>query len=137
MASDSNILGFIDETQRDIFRDAQLELQIPLKAIASKSGIPYSTLLTYANGTPLPLTAIKRLLRIKRFGPLLSRLFAPEDHCLARLIDGDHDGTAAVCMDYLGEYTAARHPESECGVDLGPNEKRRLTGKRTALKAVA
>lgn len=130
----SRMLDFIGQTQRDIFRRAQHDLQLTLKAISADSGIPASTLATYANGsTPLPLTALKGLLRIEGMGALLSALFEPEAHALvAASDDDDHAAYARHCARYGIAYTDARDPGSECGIDLGPREKGKLTALRRA-----
>lgn len=130
----SRMLDFICTTQRDIFRRAQHDLQLTLKAISADSGIPGSTLATYANGsTPLPLTALKGLLRIEGMGALLSDLFEPEGHVLVTVSDDDdHAAYARHCAKYGIAYTDARDPASECGVDLGPREQGKLTALRRA-----
>lgn len=130
----SRMLDFIGQTQRDVFRRAQHELQLTLKSIAADSGIPVSTLATYANGaTPLPVVAIKRLLRIEGMGALLSDLFEPEGHVLVTVSDDDdHAAYARHCAKYGIAYTDARDPASECGIDLGPREKGKLTALRRA-----
>lgn len=133
--ADSNILNFIEETQRDLFREAQSELQLSAKQIAGKAGIPYSTFMTYVNGATLSLPAIKRLLRVEGMAPFLSRLFEPEEYALTPTVDDEFDDTAAKCIDFAAEHAKARHPESECGVQIGPKETKRLSGKRAQLRA--
>lgn len=132
--SNSRMLDFIGETQRDIFRRAQHDLQLTLKAISADSGIPGSTLATYANGsTALPLTALKCLLRIEGMGALLSDLFEPEAHSLVAISDDDdHAAYARHCAKYGIAYTDARDPASECGIDLGPRERVKLATLRRA-----
>ena len=133
MSDNSRMLDFIGLTQRDIFRRAQHDLQLTLKAIAADSGIPLSTLSTYANGAPLPLVAIKRLLRIEGMGALLSDMFEPEGHALVVASDDDdHAAYARHCARYGIAYTDARDPASECGTDLGPREMGKLAALRRA-----
>lgn len=132
--SNSRMLDFISNTQRDVFRRAQHDLQLTLKAISAESGIAPSSLATYANGsTPLPLTAIKGLLRIEGMGALLSELFEPEGHALVVATeDDDHAAYARHCARYGIAYTDARDPASECGVDIGPREMGKLAALRRA-----
>jgi len=128
LSQDNRISHFILETQQSLFSDAVFDLQMPLKAIADKAGIPYNTLRTYSNGqSPLPLEAIKRLLRIEGFGSYLSRLFAPENHALVGAVDDDdHDSLAADAIDFAAEHARARHPNSPGGVAIVPSEGRKL-----------
>ena len=128
MSHDNRISHFILETQTALFSDATFDLQMPLKAIADKSGISYNNLRGYANGAhQMPVEAIKRLLRIDGFGPYLSRLFAPEAYSLAPATDDDdHDSLAADAIDFAGEHARARHPNSPGGVQIVPSEARKL-----------
>lgn len=128
MSQDNRISHFILDAQKSLFSDAVFDMQMPLKAISDRAGIPYNTLRTYANGqTPLSLEAIKRLLRIEGFGAYLSRLFAPEDHALVGAVDeDDHDSLAADAIDFAAEHARARHPNSPGGVSIVPSEGRKL-----------
>lgn len=139
MAAENRIQQFIIETQIAIFTDARRELQLPLKAIACDSGIPYPTLVAYAEGrNALSLAAVKRLLAIKGFGPFLSRLFEPEDFALVGAgQQTDHDDFAERCVELVKETAAAHRADSECAEKIGPREHRNLNAKRTELRAVA
>jgi len=139
LSHDNRISHFILETQQALFSDAVFDLQMPLKAIADKAGIPYNTLRTYANGQhQLGLEAIKRLLRIPGFGAYLSRLFAPEDHALVAASDeGDHDSLAADAIDFAAEHARARHPNSPGGVAIVPSEDRKLAAHPLRNRRVA
>lgn len=139
MAADNRIEQFIIETQIAIFADARRELQIPLKAIAADSGIPYPTIIAYAEGRhALSLAALKRLLSVKDFGPYLSRLFEPEDHVLVTAGKAtDHDDFAQKCIELVTHTAAAHHPESEHAEKIGPGEHVTLSAKRAVLRAVA
>lgn len=48
-----------------------------------------------------------------------------------------HDDVANTAIELAAEYARARHHDSECGIDIGPDEDRLLGEKRAALKAVA
>jgi len=70
----------------------------------------------------------------------LGAAFANEWLGLANLTASDtdsvnHDDLATAAIDYVGEHARARHPESECGVDIGPNEDKALNAKRARLVA--
>lgn len=139
MSTDNRIEQYIITTQVSLFVDARRELQLPLKALAMDSGIPYPTIIAYAEGRhALSLAAVKRLLAVKGMAPFLSRLFEPEDHSLVAAGQAsDHDDFAAKCIELVTETAAAHRKDSECAERIGPNESRALNSKRTALKAVA
>lgn len=83
---------------------------------------------------PLPQEA---LVSIARFlGPdFTNEWLGLADQVAAEVDSVDHDDLAAACIDFAAEHARARHPESECGVDLGPNENKALTAKRARLAA--
>jgi hypothetical protein len=45
----------------------------------------------------------------------------------------DYDDFAAGCIDFAAEHAKARHPQSECGVNIGPGEQGRLDSKIVRL----
>lgn len=136
MSGENTISNFILRTQVEIFDYARTELQKPLKVIAADCKVSYSVVQAWASGrNGLSLYAVKVLLRADYMAPLLSRLFEPEEHALVAAIADDHDDTAGKCIDFAAEHAKARHPASECGVDIGPNEDRRLKGKTARLRA--
>jgi hypothetical protein len=114
--------------------------QISLKCVSADSGIPYPTVVSYFPGEKnkvphtMPVSALFALCRALPLD-LLSMLL-PDDVAILRVSEGaDHDELAALCLDYAMTHTAARHPESEAGVDIGPNENRNLSEKVTRLGA--
>ena len=137
MSDDPTILRTRD-LQRRMFRVAADPLRhgLTLKAIALDSGIPESTLRTYASGSAcMPVAALWKL-----FGVLPAELLSvpvPEGWCITQTAAPDHDDLAATCIDFAGAHARARHPASEHGVDIGPGEKRDLDGKATKLRGVA
>lgn len=139
MSSDNRIEQYIISTQIDVFADARRELQLPLKVIAADSGIPYPTVVAYAEGRhALSLAALKRLLNVKGMAPLLSRLFEPEDHSLVTIgANTDHDEFGQKAIELVQQIAAAHRPDSECAEKIGPTEHKTLTAKRTQLRAVA
>ena len=139
MATVDKITAFVMAEQAEIFRLAQRDMQLHLKQIADLSGIPYASLKLYARGeNQMPITAIKRLLSIDGFAPLLSRLFVPEGFALVGAHEeDDHDGLAADCIEYAGEHARARHPNSPGGVDIVPAEAAALNAKAVKLRRAA
>jgi hypothetical protein len=120
---------------REALLAIRLELDargIPLKVCASKAKVSYSTFLSWfpAGGTPqIPsLAALPGLARALP-GDLLSLLVPDGFHIVPGPEGVDYDDIAARCLDYAAEHARARHPESECGVDIGPGEQSRLDAK--------
>lgn len=136
MSHVDRIADFVRNEQREIFRLACRDLQLQLKQIADLSGIPYPSVKCYAAGeAQMPITAIKRLLSIDGFAPLLSRLFMPEGFSLVTADEGiDHDGLAADAIEYVGEHAKARHPASPGGVEIVPVEEAALNTRAVKLR---
>ena len=139
MSASDNISAFVLREQIEVFRLACRDLQLQLKQIADRSGIPYPNVKVYARGEcQMPITAIKRLLSIDGFAPYLSRLFAPEGFALVGLVDEpDHDGLAVDAIEFAAEYASARHPASPGGVAIVPEETARLNARAVKLRRVA
>lgn len=139
MGTDNRIEQYIIDTQIAVFVDARRELQLPLKAIAADSGIPYPTVVAYAEGRhALSLAALKRLLNVKGMAPLLSRLFEPEDHSLVTIgTASNHDEFTDKCVELVRLTAAAHRSDSECQEKFGPLENKALNAKRVELKSVA
>jgi hypothetical protein len=129
----------------DIIRSRQLAIrreldrrQIPLKVISYDSGIPYPTLLTYFPGgerhpAELPSSAVFSLCGV--LPDDLINLLCPKGYAVVPVPeDVDYDTINQHCMDFLSEKSAAHHPESEAGRDIGPNEHNRLSAKVVRLR---
>lgn len=143
MARDCIISQRSLQAQADVFRIAcdPLRYGETLTSLSTKSGIPYSTLRSYAghNGEPaeMPLSAIRKLQRAQFPNELLS-LLLEAGTAIVQVPDGiDHDELAALFCDYLRTKEAAHHPESEAGREIGPNEHATLNSKVVQLKKVA
>ncbi len=109
---------------------------LPMKVCAAKAGVSYSTFLSWfpAGGTPqIPsLTALRGLARALP-GDLLS-LLVPDGFHIVPDPDGlNYDDFAAGCLDFAAAHAQARHPNSECGVEIGPNENANLNAKVVML----
>lgn len=135
MSSHDTVSTFIIDTQIAIFEDARHDLQLSLAEIARRARLPKATVDAWAQGrNGLTLWGMKRLARVKPLIPLLSRMFEPEECALVGFQSdgGDHAAHADKSVRYLHTYTAARDPESEDGVDIGPGEDRKLKTLRAA-----
>ena len=135
MATDGNIPHCTKASQERIFRIAQRE-GLTLKAISLDSGIPYSTLRSYAgnNGetAEMPVSALYKLVGVVP-DELLS-LLLPEGRSIVRIPENiDLDELAAAIADLLHAKNAAHHPESECGRDIGPTEYAELSDRVVRL----
>ncbi|MBH9537504.1 hypothetical protein [Novosphingopyxis sp. YJ-S2-01] len=138
MAHEDIILHRTKDLQRRMFRVATdpLRYSLPLKVIAADSGIPYSTLRTYAEGSAaMPFYAFAKLLAVLPDAVTSIMVGGAGKAIITCTDEGDHDTLAATCIDFAAEHARARHPESECGVDIGPGEEERLRGKSARLKA--
>lgn len=124
---------------RETLLAIRLELDnrgIPLKVCAAKAGVSYSTFLSWfpADGKPqIPaLTALRGLAKALP-GDLLS-LLVPDGFHIVPDPDGlNYDDFAAHCLDFAATHAAARHPNSECGVEIGPRENAALNAKVVLL----
>jgi hypothetical protein len=117
---------------RETLLTIRLELdnrRLPLKVCASKAGVSYSTFLSWfpASGTPqIPSLACLPGLAKALPGDLLSLLVPDGFHIVPDPSGIDYDDFAAGCIRFAGEHAQARHPLSECGVDIGPGEETKL-----------
>ena len=133
--SNDPVTTFIIDTQIAIFDDARHDLQLSIVEIARQARLPVPTVNAWAQGrNGLSLWGVKKLARIRKLVPLLSRLFEPEECALVGVDhdNGDHAAHADKCVTFLHDYTAARDPESEAGVNIGPVEDRKLKTRRAA-----
>ena len=135
MASDSDISHCTKSTQERIFRIAQRE-GLTLKAISLDSGIPYSTLRSYAgnNGetAEMPVSALYKLVGV--IPDELLSLLLPEGRAIVSVpANLDHDEIAEAVQDYLHAKHAAHHPESPAGRDIADCERELLDAKVVQL----
>lgn len=115
---------------------------IALKIVASDSGIPYDTLLTYfpvegsREPAQIPGGAIFALCAGNALPADLLSILLPDGWQIVRAPESiDHDALCDQVVDYLARKQAAHHPESEDGVAIGPNERAELDGKVVQIKA--
>jgi hypothetical protein len=110
--------------------------RLPLKVCAARAGVSYSTFLSWfpASGTPqIPSLACLPGLARALPGDLLSLLVPDGFHIVPDPTGLDYDDFAAGCIDFAAEHAKARHPLSECGVDIGPRETDTLNAKIVTL----
>lgn len=122
-------------TQERVFRLAQRDHGLTLKAISLDSGIGYTTVQSYANGNSVMSIASLFCLVGVIPNELLS-LLLPEGQRIVTVPEQiDHDEIDELCRDYSATKAAAHHPESEAGRDIGPGEHAELSGKVVRLRA--
>jgi hypothetical protein len=130
---------------RNIIRDRQRAIRreldrrhIALKVVAYDSGIEYDTLISYFPGgerhpAELPSSAVFSLCGV--LPDDLLNLLCPKGYAVVPVPDDvDYDVINQHCMDFLSEKSAAHHPESEEGVNIGPNERATLGAKVVQLR---
>jgi transcriptional regulator with XRE-family HTH domain len=139
MARDCKISLHITERQQTIMRIAcdPVRSGLTLKEISEASGIPYSTLRSYAgnNGEPaeMPLSALYKLVGV--IPDELLSLLLPAGRMIVEVpAEIDHDEVCALAQDLLIEKARAHHPESPAGRDIAPEEDVILRTKTTRLR---
>ena len=130
MASEGNIPHCTKSTQERIFRIAQRE-GLTLKAISLDSGIPYSTLRSYAgnNGetAEMPVSALYKLVGV--IPDELLSLLLPEGRSIVLVPENvDVDEVADWAEKFGAKKLASHRKDSECEEQIGPNEHAELMG---------
>lgn len=140
MASDCTILHRMKATQERIFRIACRD-GLSLKAISLDSGIPYSTLRSYAghNGdtAEMSVSAVYKLIGV--IPDELLSLLLPEGRAIVRAPEAvDHDALCEAVEDYLQAKMAAHRADSPAGPAICPEkEKPELDAKVVTIGALA
>lgn len=132
MARDCDISHNTKSMQERIFRLAQRDFGLNLTAIHADSGIPYSTLRSYAghSGEPseMPVSALVRLIGV--IPDHLLSLLLPDGRMIVRVPQElNHDEACDAMQEYLTDKAHAHRPDSECGPAIGPNEDAALRAK--------
>lgn len=137
MQHDDRIVCQQKASQERVFRLAQRDHGLTLKAISLDSGLGYTTIQSYASGNAV--MSIAGLFKLIGVIPdeLLSLLLPDGRLIVAQSENTDHDEFAAKCIELVTQTAAAHRPESECAEKIGPNESARLRRARIVLKAVA
>ncbi len=112
------------EAQRELFRRASSEEQMPIAAIAKRSGIAATTLKGWSTGTAMPAWAIGALGAAGVPDHLLSLVTEPWNRCVITEEGGDGDlDTAAIdAQHFASSLSAACHPASPGGTAIVPQE---------------
>ena len=123
--------------QARVFRLAQRDHGLTLKAISLDAGIGYTTVQSYAKGEAV--MSIASLFKLVGVVPdeLLSLLLPDGRQIVQAPEEIDHDELDRIMRDYVDTKAAAHHPESEAGRDIGPGENIVLLGKAARAKAAA
>jgi hypothetical protein len=142
MSRDCAITQHVRETQERIFRLAQRDHGLTLKAIALDSGIPYGTLRTYAGNTTDRATAEMSASAIRKLTGIipaeLLSLLLPDGFAIVRVPEEvDHDTIETLARDYLAAKGKAHRPDSPGGRELASCESNVLDLKAAALRAAA
>lgn len=141
MAADDRITLLVREAQRRIFRLAERDQGLSLKAINLDSGIPYNTIRSYASGEAvMPVPAMLKLVGVIP-DELLSQLLDPVKRCLMPTDTGDDPDLDALGEDAAAveaEVRRARKPDSPGGTNIVPIERSAIIGKaRSFARKVA
>ncbi|WP_230280242.1 hypothetical protein [Croceicoccus sp. Ery15] len=136
MARDCEISQAVKCAQETIFRVACKTRS--LKAISLDSGIPYSTLRTYAgeNGATaeMPVSAVRKLTDI--IPDELLSLLLNDGRQIVKAPEGiDFDELADHMRDWLREKDHAHHADSPGGREIAPCEKEKLSARLAVVRA--
>lgn len=138
MAHDCEISQAVRGAQERIFRIAA-KRGLTLKAISLDSGIPYSTLRSYAGHSgetaEMPVSTLRKLTGVVP-DELLSLLLTEDRAIVCVPAEIDHDALADAVADYLHMKNAAHHPESPAGRDIADCERDNLDSKVVQLPIV-
>lgn len=133
--------SIVKDRQRAIRREMDRR-GIHLKIVAADSGLSPSTLASYFPADPaidpaqMPTGALFALVGV--LPDDLISLMLPAGVQIVRVPeDVDHDEVCQAMHDYLAAKSAAHHPESENGRDIGPSEDMRLRTKLAAIGSAA
>jgi hypothetical protein len=125
-------------------RDVRCEIDgrgFHLKAVASKSGIEYGTLLTYFPGgerepAVIPMSAVYALAEARALPTDILSMLMPIGFAVVEVPEGvDFDDIEDACRELLATKGAAHHPESEAGREIGPGEEAELATKVVQIRA--
>lgn len=123
---ETNIVERQKKAQQRIFRLANRDHGLTLKAISLDTGIGYSTIQTWANGSSvMSVTSLFQLVGVIP-NELLS-LLLPAGHVIVEVPEGiDHDIIAPMFAGYLRGKDEAHHPDSPGGREISDCERHSL-----------
>jgi hypothetical protein len=137
-----------DDPERDIaireqarmFRLAKRDHGLDRRTLHLETGIPVDTLKSWEHGTVIPLTGLRKLIRVIP-DDLTSLLFAETDKCVATMAGdgGGLDELAGTASDLVHEHLRARSPSSPGGIHIVPSEAEAIKshGRRLCAQARA
>ncbi len=139
MARDCAILRHVIAAQAAVLRVARdpRRYGLTFEAIEIDTGIPASTLRSYARGdapAEMPLSALWKLAEGLPT-ELVNRLMPP-GFVLVRTEPVALDDLAGEAMRFAAEVGAARHPESEAGTAIAPVEMEAIEAGAARLRQV-
>lgn len=135
MSHGDNIPARQKAMQERVFRLAQRDHGLTLKAISLDSGIGYTTIQSYARGEAMMSIASLYCLIGVVPDELLS-LLLPDGRLILRAPEAiDHHEAAGAMRDYLAAKDRAHHPDSPAGPAIADCEDNILRGKFAKVKA--
>ncbi len=134
---ETNIVERQKKAQQRIFRLANRDHGLTLKAISLDTGIGYSTIQTWANGSSvMSITSLFQLVGVIP-NELLS-LLLPSGHIIVEVPEGiDHDIIAPMIAGYLRDKDGAHHPDSPGGREISDCERTGLDEKFIQIVTMA
>lgn len=138
MANCDRITQLTLAAQRRIFRLAARDHGLSLKIISADSGVPYTTVRTYAgNNGAQAVMSIPAFIKMVGVIPdaLLSQLLDPADrHLEANDDDNELDDLADRADEVAREVRRARHPASPGGTEIIAIEEERIKRLARSLR---
>lgn len=124
--------------QQELFRLAQHECGLSLRALSQISSIPFSTLKGWRDGSAMPAWAMGELADAGVPDHLLSLVTAPWKRSVITDEDSDSDldDAADAADEFATEVRRARHPKSPGGTAIVHGEKALIIpiGRRAKAK---
>jgi hypothetical protein len=129
MSHEDNITLRQQAEQKRVFRLAQRDHGLTLKAISLDAKLGYTTIQSYAKGEAV--MSIASLFKLIGVIPdeLLSLLLPDGRQIVQAPEEIDHDEIAEAVQDYLLAKERAHHPSSPAGRDIAPCEDSSLRSK--------
>lgn len=134
---DDDIVSRQKREQERMFRLAQRDHGLTLKAISLDSGLGYTTVQSYARGEAvMSIAALFKLVGVMP-DELLSLLLPDGRHIVQAPEEIDHDKLCELATDYVATKAAAHRVDSPEGVKIAPCEDQTLKGKVIRLRSAA
>lgn len=123
MSTHCKISNHVRATQETVFRLAARDHGLTRKRLNLETGIPITTLKSWAEGTEMPLSAFVKLAAVIPNG-IMSLLIEPAGKAVSDAAhdDTDLDDLALQSIRLLTRYIEARHPNSAGGIRIVHSE---------------